>query len=77
MFRRANAVKTNQMKNETQNQNSSCPHIGNSYSLFEKICTCGMEYEKCTLPVNNCKEFQDYRNTVIIRHKFSGWEKLI
>lgn len=51
-------------------------NIRNTPSLLDNSCTCGMEYDKCTWPVKDCKEFQMHRNEVIKRHKFSGWEIL-
>ena len=39
----------------------------NTNTLFDKVCTCGMKYEDCTLDTHHCQEF--------LRHKKEAQEK--
>lgn len=52
------------MKNKTAKKNIIINH-----NLFENVCTCGNEYDKCNIDLKDCKEFKMHKQSVTLRKR--------
>jgi hypothetical protein len=45
-------------------------------NLFEKICTCGQQYENCSIDPRECPEFIKHKKEVLTRWKFESKKRI-